>query len=163
MSIPTNQLKTKVEELKKKTNVSQMWCAGVRWPQINIGIHGKIWASKTTPQSFFSFQFCKLLLFWWSKYQTPFIYIIWRHLIHVLVAFTVEIVSSFSFRQKFQKDSPIFLLPSFPSYPRLTFPIHPFLTFIAPTVSKLSQLIEPRLRITKFLRQIIFVKISLPF
>ena len=75
------------------------------------------------------------------------------------MAFTVEIVSSFSFRQKFQKDSPIFLLPSFPSYPRLTLPIHPFSTFIAPTVSKLSQLIEPRLRITEeFLRQIFLVK-----
>ena len=51
-----DQPKTKVETLRKKqTNVSQMWCAGVRWPQINIGIHGKIWASKTTPHSFFFF------------------------------------------------------------------------------------------------------------
>ena len=80
------------------------------------------------------------------------------------MAFTVEIVSSFSFRQKFQKDSPIFLLPSIPSYPRLTLPIHPFSTFIAPTVSKLSQLIEPRLRIMEeFLRQFFLSKILLPF
>ena len=48
---PTKNKSRNIE--KKQTNVSQMWCAGVRWPQINIGIHGKIWASKTTPHSFF--------------------------------------------------------------------------------------------------------------